>query len=480
MEDQDGDLESIKERKHLRRACYMSMMDKGKNRESCFVHLYDSENTKELVKFVKHIFEKFGMEFKKEGNRKQVNLKRYIKYEAKEPRLSFKTALCLKKESRERLLELFPILLETDNLSSNDKIWMRDCIEDYTIACGSLGVKPDIDVFDERITIQQRLGVLRCRMTEEIVIQQNAPEPIIGFDVPETRHDSINEMNSPSPTIQPNRVISPEEVSFPDEEDMISVEAIPADEQIAMANENLKHADEAQQSRLLDYASSKKHLPAPQYRNKEQPYKRCAYINDSAKEDNNEYEDDDDCFISPAKSKENNVFDMEKESNDINGSSTKNDGFKYYESDVDEDDSKNNDSDELKDSFSGSEIAIDTDSHDFEEDSDDDCANKIDFSLNKGDKEIGDNNYNDNHNACSMFCRIGFKYNKKKSEILQQLRLKRCKRKRNLYEKHCNSNKSNTDDVEHEQIDDSDEENILTIRHQSQKHNRRKIVIEDD
>jgi hypothetical protein len=60
----------------------------------------------------------------------------HSQYEVLPPHIVFKTALCLLiNDNLAQLLEMFPILLQTENTSSFDKVWKHECIDEFDQVC---------------------------------------------------------------------------------------------------------------------------------------------------------------------------------------------------------------------------------------------------------------------------------------------------------------------------------------------------------
>jgi hypothetical protein len=273
--------DTMLESKKLRRSSYMALMNKGVATEKCFANLYDSNNTKDMISFVKSVFTRIGlaMSIKK---RIQIAGVRHSQYEVLPPRIVFKTALCLKKDNRARLLEMFPILLQTENTSSFDKVWIHECIDECDQVCKLYGCNPTLksDYSKIRLNIQHRLGVINARMEEEAVIYA------INISVQEDAYENESNCTNENEYIPPNNV---EDIRFNDEVlDMISIEAFPPGEQVAFANATLAQHDNLSDLRLLANACDKRHLPAQVYK-KQKPFSKCVFVNDAAIE-GDEYE----------------------------------------------------------------------------------------------------------------------------------------------------------------------------------------------
>jgi Origin of replication binding protein len=295
---QDDD--ATKEIKELRRNAYMVLMHKCERTEACFGRLYDyngvlnKQNRHNMMSFIKTVFKKIGLKVASTGKKRMVQSERRYIYVIQPPRLTFLTALCLKKSSKDRLLELLPILINTDNTSQHDKEWINDCIREYEQACYYTGHKSILNQHTSlgRMNIQQQLGVIPTRIAEERVYEAARlnREPIIGFDI---EIDNINESNS-SQSISYDTKST--EVTFMDDQDMISMEGITGEEQIAMANRNLSDIENQQANRLLQYAT-RRHGPAPVYK-AEKPRPKCHFIDDAAVDDDDEDNEDDDDVVS--------------------------------------------------------------------------------------------------------------------------------------------------------------------------------------
>jgi hypothetical protein len=70
---------------------------------------------------------------------------------------------------------MFPILLQTENTSSFDKVWIHECIDEFDQVCKLHWCNPTLksDYSKIRLNIQQRLGVINAGLEEEAIIHAN-------------------------------------------------------------------------------------------------------------------------------------------------------------------------------------------------------------------------------------------------------------------------------------------------------------------
>jgi hypothetical protein len=248
FEVQPGDDEIMIETKSIRQNCYMLFMGQCVSTEYCFTKLYDHTNTKNnlMVTFVTAVLEKIGLKLEATKRRPRASLKeRCTEYTVLPPRQIFYTALCLKQNSRARLVELFPILLHTNNVSAFDKVWIHECIDEFDKACICHNKNPTLssDCSRNRLNIQQQLGVIDSRLQEERIIHNASKlyEPVLpAFSRHQNREKENTISDSDNSVVNfPKKNDSGSDNKFSDEEDMISVDKMSYNEQMALANSNI-------------------------------------------------------------------------------------------------------------------------------------------------------------------------------------------------------------------------------------------------
>jgi hypothetical protein len=90
LEISHNDNDTMLESKKLCWSAYMALMNKGVATEKCFANLYDSNNTKDMISFVKSVFTRIGLAMSTK-KRIQIAGVRHSQYEVLPPCIVFKT-----------------------------------------------------------------------------------------------------------------------------------------------------------------------------------------------------------------------------------------------------------------------------------------------------------------------------------------------------------------------------------------------------
>jgi hypothetical protein len=182
----DTDAEKII-KDNLRRA-YMVMFHGSQANESCLYKLCDV-NGGDGNKFVtlramlKTVLLWLGFDVTMQ--RQQRTGQRHSICVVGSPEKILACALCVQhQQSRRMLTQVLPILLSTNNISENDKVWVREGVKMFQETCSELNINPDLNLL-ESVPILQAVGALvpsRTRELEEFQQLREPHEPVLGSD----------------------------------------------------------------------------------------------------------------------------------------------------------------------------------------------------------------------------------------------------------------------------------------------------------